>query len=65
MTVYTPDSETIFRLSPSATIFQASPRLFCMTFCNFAAQIEKNKDYADHLQFLREVRHGVTQQIDD
>ena len=31
-----PNTETSFRLLPSATFFWVSPRLFRMTFCNFA-----------------------------
>ena len=38
MTYLHQNTETSFRLLPSATFFRISPRLFRMTFCNFAAQ---------------------------
>ncbi len=44
MRIFIENTETSFRLLPSATFFLVLPRLFRMTFCNFAAQSYKNKE---------------------
>ena len=43
MTYLHQNTENSFRLLPSATFFLVSPRLFRMTFCNFAVRIHQKQ----------------------
>ena len=52
MCIFTENTETSFRLLPSATFFRVSPRLFRMIFCIFAVRNRKKQDNEDRIKAM-------------